>query len=54
MDKLETEEYKRTCRDINMEMKEQTGIKLIDKVIKDASLWGAYKKVKANEGHQRK
>lgn len=32
-----------------MEIKEQNGIKLIDKVIKDASLWGTYK-VNANKG----
>lgn len=37
-------------RNINMDMKEQDGINLIDKVIANSNLWKAYKKVKANNG----
>jgi group II intron reverse transcriptase/maturase len=33
-----------------MDMKEQDGINLINKVIADGNLWEAYKKVKANKG----
>ena len=33
-----------------MDMKEQDGINLINKVIDDKNLWDAYKKVKANKG----
>ncbi len=33
-----------------MDMKEQDGINLIDKVIADENLWRAYKKVKSNKG----
>ena len=32
-------------RDVDMDMKEQDGINLIDKVIADENLWRAYKKV---------
>lgn len=37
-------------RNINMDMKEQDGINLIDKVIANNNLWRAYKKVKENNG----
>ena len=33
-----------------MDMKEQDGINLIDKVIADDNLWSAYKKVRSNKG----
>ena len=33
-----------------MDMKEQDGINLIDKVIADDNLWSAYKKVRKNKG----
>ena len=37
-------------RDVNMEMKEQDGINLINKVVADGNLWRAYEKVKSNKG----
>lgn len=37
-------------RDVNMDMKEQDGIELIDKVIADENLWRAYEKVRKNKG----
>lgn len=43
-------EYIRVCRDVDMEMKKQDGIQLIDRIVKDDNLWKAYKKVKANGG----
>jgi len=47
---LETEGYIGVRRDVNIDMKEQDGINLIDKVIADNNLWSAYKKVKKNNG----
>jgi len=47
---LETEGYIGARRDADMDMKEQDGINLINKVIDDENLWKAYKKVKANKG----
>ena len=38
------------CKDVNIEMKEQGGINLIDKVIVNNNLLRAYKKVKENKG----
>jgi RNA-directed DNA polymerase len=49
MDKLEAEEEIEVRRDVNIDMKEQDGINLIDKVIANDNLWEAYKKVKANK-----
>jgi len=37
-------------RDVNMDMRKQDGINLIDKVIANNNLWKAYKKVKDNNG----
>ena len=39
MDKLETEEQIGVRRDVDMDMKEQDGINLINKVIADENLW---------------
>jgi RNA-directed DNA polymerase len=47
---LETKGHIGVRRDINMDMKEQDGINLIDKVIADENLWKAYKRVKSNKG----
>lgn len=47
---MEAREYMRVCRDVNMEMKKQDGIELIDKIITNKNLWKAYKKVKENNG----
>lgn len=47
---METEGYIGVRRDADMDMKEQDGINLINKVIADDNLWRAYKKVKANKG----
>ncbi|WP_312756060.1 hypothetical protein [Rummeliibacillus suwonensis] len=47
---METEEYIGAHRDIDIEMKEQDGINLMDQVITNNNLWGAYKKVKQNNG----
>ncbi len=33
-----------------MDMREQDGISLIDQIITDDNLWGAYKKVRKNKG----
>lgn len=37
-------------RDVDMDMKEQDGTNLIDQVISDENLWGAYEKVRKNKG----
>lgn len=47
---METEEYIGVRRDVNMDMKEQDGIELIDKVIADENIWSAYEKVRKNKG----
>lgn len=47
---METEGYIGVRRNANMDMKEQDGIKLINKVIADENLWKAYEKVKSNKG----
>ena len=47
---METEGYIGVRRDVDMDMKEQDGINLIDKVIADDNLWSAYKKVRSNKG----
>ena len=47
---METEGYIGVRRDVDMDMKEQDGINLIDKVIADDNLWSAYKKVRKNKG----
>ncbi|MFS0647597.1 group II intron reverse transcriptase/maturase [Siminovitchia sp. 179-K 8D1 HS] len=47
---METEVYTGVRRDADMDMKEQDGIGLIDKVIADENLWSAYKKVRKNKG----
>lgn len=47
---METEGYTGVRRDADMDMKEQDGIGLIDKVIADKNLWSAYKKVRKNKG----
>lgn len=47
---METEGYVGERRDANMEMKEQDGTKLIDKVIAYENLWTAYRKVRSNKG----
>ena len=47
---METKGYIGVRRNADMEMKEQDGINLIDKVIADDNLWEAYKKVKTNKG----
>lgn len=47
---METESYIGVRRDANMDMKEQDGIDLIDKVIANENLWKAYEKVKSNKG----
>ncbi|RKJ43382.1 group II intron reverse transcriptase/maturase, partial [Butyricicoccus sp. 1XD8-22] len=47
---METKGYIGARRNINMDMKEQDGINLIDKVIANNNLWKAYKKVKENNG----
>lgn len=38
------------CRNANMDMKEQDGINLIDKIIAYENLWKAYRKVRSNKG----
>lgn len=43
-------EYIRVCRDVDMEMKKQDGIHLIDRIVTNGNLWRAYKKVKENGG----
>lgn len=47
---METEEEIGVRRNANMDMKEQDGINIINKVIADENLWKAYKKVKTNKG----
>ncbi|EGQ26222.1 recombinase [Sporosarcina newyorkensis 2681] len=47
---METEGYIGVRRDVDMDMKEQDGINLIDKVIADGNLWSAYRKVRSNKG----
>ncbi|MBE1554823.1 hypothetical protein [Sporosarcina limicola] len=47
---METEGYIGVRRDVDMDMKEQDGINLIDKVIADDNLWSAYRKVRSNKG----
>lgn len=47
---METEGYIGVRRDVDMDLKEQNGINLIDKVIADHNLWSAYKKVRSNKG----
>lgn len=49
-DKLEAKEYVRARSSDSMEMKEQDGITLIDKVIESGNLWQAYEKVRKNKG----
>lgn len=36
-------------RDVDMDMKEQDGTNLIDKVISDGNLWSAYEKARKNK-----
>ena len=38
----------RVCRGVNMEIKKQDVIELMDRVITNKNLWRAYKKVKEN------
>ena len=47
---METKGYIGVCRDVDMDMKEQDGINLIEQVIADDNLWRAYKKVRKNKG----
>lgn len=47
---METEGYMGVRRDVDMDMKEQDGINLINKVIVDENLWRAYEKVRGNKG----
>ncbi|SFE51694.1 group II intron reverse transcriptase/maturase [Alteribacillus iranensis] len=47
---METKGYTGARRDADMDMKEQDGIELIDKVIAGKNLWSAYKKVRKNKG----
>lgn len=37
-------------RDVDIDMKEQDGTNLIDKVISNGNLWSAYEKVRKNKG----
>ena len=47
---METEKYIGVRRDADMDMKEQDGIDLINKVIAEGNLWKAYEKVRSNKG----
>lgn len=47
---MESEGYIGVRRDVDMDMKEQDGISLINQVIAHENLWSAYKKVKSNKG----
>ena len=47
---MESKGYIGVRRDADMDMKEQDGINLINKVIADGNLWDAYKRVKSNKG----
>lgn len=47
---MEAKGYTGARRDANMDMREQDGIELIERVIADKNLWSAYKKVRKNKG----
>lgn len=47
---MEIEGYIGVRRDADMDMTEQDGINLINKVIADGNLWSAYEKVRSNKG----